>query len=384
MKIAVVIPKYGLIGGAESMAFEVSERLAHMEGMEIHVLANKWVKGNAPVTFHKIPVISFPKFFHPISFAYLVHRWLAVHPQLLVHSHERVFAMDCFTCHGIPHQIWMKNVRQKRMKPFDRATAWVEGKGLNGNRKPLIMAVSSLVKDELLKQYDIPESHIRVIHPGVTLKRYSNPDQHQCRKEIRAVFNVSESEILILFVGMNFEIKRLGLVIQGMAEAVNRIGVGRNMKLMVIGKGDRRRYLKMAASMGVADRLIFTGPVTDVEKYYLAADVFAMPSVFDTFGISVLEAMAAGLPVIITNSVGAKDLVEDGKIGFVLSSSPSVSDMGDALARLTDPTLRLTLGENGKKIAYTRDWDRTAERVVSVYRRIEKQKIKRTCMQDGD
>ena len=74
MRIAVVIPKYGLVGGAETFVFEVCERLALHKEFEIHVFANKWQLGQGRIVFHKVPIIRFPHFLTPISFAYFVNR----------------------------------------------------------------------------------------------------------------------------------------------------------------------------------------------------------------------------------------------------------------------------------------------------------------------
>ncbi|MCK4825744.1 glycosyltransferase, partial [bacterium] len=106
MKIGVVIPKYGLVGGAESVAYEVTERLAKREGLEIHVLANQWRSGTKSITFHKVPIISFPRFMRPISFAYFSNKLIRPKDYDLVHGHDRIFQMDLFTMHGIPHKTW--------------------------------------------------------------------------------------------------------------------------------------------------------------------------------------------------------------------------------------------------------------------------------------
>jgi UDP-glucose:(heptosyl)LPS alpha-1,3-glucosyltransferase len=107
-----------------------------------------------------------------------------------------------------------------------------------------------------------------------------------------------------------------------------------------------------------------------VEKYYLASDIFAMPSRFDTFGLAVLEAMAAGLPVIITPRVGARDIVEPGVNGFILSENPSVPEMTAALAALSVHEKREQMGENGRQIAMRHNWDNTVDKVAELYHQL--------------
>lgn len=372
MKIAVVIPKYGLVGGAEGFAYELTERLAEREGLEIHLFANQWRSRNTSITFHKLPIIPFPRFLRPISFAYFSHKGIRSNDYDLIHSHERIFRMDLFTMHGIPHKTWVKEARQKPLGLFDRATAWVEKNGIAGSRSPMILAVSTLVRDELLKFYDIPESRVRVIHPGVSSDRFTTMDQERCRHEIRQRHGLSPSDVVILFVGMNFEIKRLELVLRGMADLVKKQDKDSNLKLLVVGKGEERRYLRMARDLGIFNRVIFAGVTPKVEDYYLASDIFAMPSRFDTFGLAVLEAMMAGLPVIITQRVGARDLVNSGVQGFVLSEDPSPGDVAEKLAVLMDKENRRRMGENARELALQHTWNRTVDQVEEIYQFLAK------------
>lgn len=367
MKIAVVIPKYGLVGGAEGFVYELTERLAVRKGLEIHVFANKWKRGKAPITFHKVPILVFPRFMRQISFSYFVDKRISSKDYDLVHSHDRIFHADLLTMHGIPHKTWIKETRQKRMSLFDRAMARVEEKVLTGPNMPMVLPVSSLVKNELLRLYDIPESKLRVIHPGVSPDRFSALDRKTCRNEIRARHGLSGRDVVVLFVGMNFEIKRLDLVLRGVAHLVTKDNRNQTLKVLVVGKGEWRRYMALARDLGIGDRVIFTGVTREVEKYYLAGDIFAMPSMYDTFGMAVLEAMMAGLPVIITGKVGAKDLVDSGVHGFVLGEDPSPPDLSEKLAFLMDEKNRMKMGENARQTALQHTWDKVADQVADLY-----------------
>jgi len=367
MKIAVVIPKYGLVGGAEGFAYELTERLAMRSRFEIHLFANQWRQGKAPVIFHKVPMLVFPRFLRQISFAYFANGQIARGGFDLVHSHDRIFQMHLLTMHGIPHEKWIREARDKRLSLFDRSMAWVERKGLEGPNMRMVLPVSGLVKEELLKTYDIAASKMRVIHPGVSLERFSSLDRRNCRLHIRRRHGLSESDVVVLFVGMNFEIKRLKLVIEGVAELIRERKRGANLKVLVVGKGNQAPYQALARDLGITDRVIFAGVTREVEKYYLASDLFAMPSQFDTFGMAVLEAMAAGLPVIITEKVGAKDLVTDGVQGFVLGEEPAPSDFGGKISSLLIKENRLKMGEMAHKTALQHSWDRVADEMEEIY-----------------
>lgn len=371
MKIAVVIPKYGLVGGAEGFSYELTERLALKPGLEIHVFANKWRRGASPVIFHKVPRIVFPRFLRQVSFAYSAGRKILSSNCDLIHSHDRIFRADIFTMHGIPHSTWIKEARRKHLSLFDRSLIWLERKTLQRKDLPLVLPVSNLVKEELLKNYDIPESRLEVIHPGISKGRFEGLDRGACRKEVRSRHGLSERDIVVLFVGMNFEIKRLDLVIKGTAELIARDERFNCLKVLAVGKGEKKRYLTLAKDLGVQENIIFAGVALDIEKYYLACDIFAMPSSFDTFGIAVLEAMFAGLPVIISSKVGARDLIESGVQGFVLED-PSPLEFSRRLEFFTIDENRLKIGANARKSAAGHTWDMVAEKVYNLYRSFER------------
>jgi UDP-glucose:(heptosyl)LPS alpha-1,3-glucosyltransferase len=364
--IAVVIPQYGRIGGAENMAFQLCERLAAM--FDIHVFARKWDEGPSPVTFHKVPMIHFPRWLQPISFAGFAQRKIAGMAFDLVHSHERIFRMDVMTFHGIPHRTWIHDMRQKSLSGFDRATCWAEKKGIENPALKMILPVSTLVKNELSRSYAISEDRVSVMHPGVSIARFSGLDARSCRERIRANHGLSASDVVICFVGMNFEIKRLDLTLQGIA-GMKRDGFFPALpRILIVGKGNSGPYLKMAKELGIGDQVVFAGVTDEVEAYYLASDLFVMPSRMDTFGLVVLEAMAAGLPVVISATVGAADLVTHGGSGFILPEHPTAQDMTASLIRLMNPERRRSMGETARQIAGNHDWDKVAAKMAKIYR----------------
>ncbi|MFH1480451.1 MAG: glycosyltransferase family 4 protein [Pseudomonadota bacterium] len=366
--IAFVIPRFGGVGGSERFVSELADQMVFQEDFEIHVLANRWYNENPLIRFHKIPIIRYPRIMRPVIFAFLVKKEIEKSHFDLIHAHDRIFRMDILTMHGIPHKTWVKKVRHKHLSLFDRTTSWVEKRGINGHYCPVVLPVSELVREELQKLYDIPESKIKVVHPGVSAERFSFFNKEACRNAIRRKYGFLLNDLVILFVSMNFEVKRLDLLIKGMAALVNHDKRCHPVKLLVVGKGNKSKYLQIARNFGVADRIAFCGITHEVEKYYLASDLFVMPSSYDTFGLVVLEAMMAGLPVIITENVGAKDLVRSGVHGFVLKDDPSPSDIAEKIAFFLNRENRLSMGENAKKTAFDHTWDKKGFLMAEIYR----------------
>ena len=367
--IAVVIPKYGLVGGAEQTTAELTDRLANQTDFDFHVLANRWQTSSTSLRFHKIPIFSFPKFLTTLSFAYFVQRQINRNNFSLVHSHERIFTADIFTMHSIPHRYWIHNIRRKEMSLYDLATAWVEKELVyNGNCKKFV-AVSNLTKDIFLQEYKINPDRVAVINHGVDLNDYAQHNKDSVRNAIRHELGINITDPVILFVSMNFEIKGLDDILFSLAKLKAQ---NRKFKLIVAGKGNIKKYTKMAQNYQIISDVTFTGPVNKekIIRMYLASDLYIMLSKFDTFGNVVLEAMAAGLPVIISSNVGAKDLVQEGKNGFIVSNTSDSDYIAAKIALLLDENIRRQLAEASYKTAAQNTWDDVAKKYAAIYENI--------------
>jgi UDP-glucose:(heptosyl)LPS alpha-1,3-glucosyltransferase len=174
---------------------------------------------------------------------------------------------------------------------------------------------------------------------------------------------------------MNFEVKGLDAIIGAVARA-KALRTDAALRLLVVGKGDEPKYRALASSLGVADSVVFAGPQAEgVESFFRAADVLMMLSRFDTFGMVVLEAMAAGLPVILSANVGAKDVVEEGVNGYVLPDGRDAAAAAARLVTLLDGNRRRAMGEAGARTAATHTWARLAEDVARVYEEAIKRRM---------
>jgi len=200
-KVAVVIPKYGLVGGAEQFAAELTDACCSRTDLTFQVFANRWQSDPNVTGFQKIPVISFPKFLTTISFAWFVERRLKQSNCDLVHSHERILAADIYTLHGIPHRYWINQIRRKKtMSLYDRVTDWVERKMVyeGGCRK--FIAVSELTRQIFLKEYPIDPARVVIIHPGVHLPNYAPENKINTRAAIRRELGIGKDELVAIFL----------------------------------------------------------------------------------------------------------------------------------------------------------------------------------------
>jgi UDP-glucose:(heptosyl)LPS alpha-1,3-glucosyltransferase len=271
--------------------------------------------------------------------------------------------------HGIPHPIWVKQIRRKRVLGlFDHTLAHIERHLVQKGPCKHLLAVSSITADQLNAAFAGVAGRIRIVSPGIDVGPFLRWPKQECRSALRARYGWDDEDLLILFVGMNFEIKGLDRIMQAISLAGRSgpAGAGR-LRLIVAGKGNRRKYARLAESLGIGENVVFTGTIeSDIERIYLGCDLFMILSRFDTFGLVVLEAMAAGLPVIISRQVGAKDVVRDGVSGFVVEGE-DVASIAERLHILSRRETRDRMGGAAAETARAHSWRAMAQTVGDLY-----------------
>jgi glycosyltransferase involved in cell wall biosynthesis/GT2 family glycosyltransferase len=214
------------------------------------------------------------------------------------------------------------------------------------------------------------EEEVRQCYPGVDVALTPNGlDHHRFRPDAstswttRHDMGIDPDECVVLFVGGDWDRKGLPIAIDGLSHALMQ---GIRIPLWVVGPGDRVRFEALAAEAGVGDQVRFFGRRADTELFYRAADVFVMPTLYETFCLAAFEAAACGLPLVVTPVHGVNDLVGAGQAGICVERTPAA--IGAALVRLAgDPELRASLGATGRRLSAEFTWERSVEAVLTAY-----------------
>lgn len=231
------------------------------------------------------------------------------------------------------------------------------------SRLGVLGAVSPGVAAEIRRHY--PDLRVVLTPNGVEVERF-RPDR-KARARFRARHCIGDDEVVALFVGGDWQHKGVDVAIDAIARAD---GTGRDsLRLWVVGRGDARRFSALAQARGVANRVTFFGPQADTERFYQAADLFVIPTLYETFSLVAHEAASCALPVVATRVSGIEDLLQADSAGLVVDrTSESVAA---AIARLaSDPVLRRRMGEAGRARVAVLDWQRSVDSVVSLYAEI--------------
>jgi UDP-glucose:(heptosyl)LPS alpha-1,3-glucosyltransferase len=206
---------------------------------------------------------------------------------------------------------------------------------------------------------------IEVIPNGVDTERFSPAID---RVGVRRHLDLKESHRYLLFVGHEFERK-------GLKHAVDALGqLPQECVLLVVGgsPGDADRWSQFTETAGVSDRVLFFGPRSDVELFFQAADVFVLPSAFESFALVALEAMAAGLPTVISPGAAAGDYLEDGTNGFLASTGSEIAEVVERV--LSDSELRKSVTQAARETALLFSWESVAKRYVDVIHSIRRER----------
>jgi glycosyltransferase involved in cell wall biosynthesis len=209
-----------------------------------------------------------------------------------------------------------------------------------------LIAVSPQVRDDLVALGVAPRERFVVIRLGIELDERVARDQNG-RAESRRYLGIPGDRFIVGWIGRMTAVKRTDDVLiafKGLRDS------GVDAVLCMVGDGpDRLQLEERAHELGVARDTVFLGYQEDVAPYYAAFDALVLPSGNEGTPVSVIEALAAELPVVATRVGGVPDVVRDGEDGFLVEAG-ATDDLADRLARLArDPDLRARMGRHGRE-----------------------------------
>ncbi len=206
-----------------------------------------------------------------------------------------------------------------------------------------VIAVSAAVARFQRRFNRVPASRLEVVHGFVEADRFAPGRHHPAAA--RAALGVAAEGPLLGFVGSLFREKGLLDLVRALPAVAAEVP---SVRLVLVGRGpeDYTALLRAEASrLGVADRLVFTGPREDVAPLLPAFDVLVLPSRDDGFSLAVAEAMAAGVPVVATRVGGVPECVEEGRTGLLVPPRRPPALAAALASLLRDPSRRRAMGE---------------------------------------
>jgi UDP-glucose:(heptosyl)LPS alpha-1,3-glucosyltransferase len=339
VKLALICRPFVFHGGLETATAGLIGALVEI-GHEVHLFSTRSQPEIPGVRLHRLPVLDAPRLARVVSFAVLARAAVSRQSFDVVQSHERTLRQDVYRAGEGCHRAYLE-VRARRLglaarvrlraNPYHLTVLALERRILGGEGTGCVVAISRLGKAEIQRLYHLPDARVSVVYNGVDHVRFHPAQRKRFRAETRDALGVPRDAWVALFVGSGFERKGLGPLIEGFALTADARG-----RLVVVGKGDAAPYRALAGRLGVGDRVVWVGARPDVERFYAAADLVALPARYEPFGNVHLEALAAGLPVLASSRAGGSEVVSHRKNGWIVDDPEDPREIQAGLLALSD------------------------------------------------
>lgn len=359
-------------GGAERYSIALVEQLAQRH--EIHVFAQEIGHQWPGVTYHKVPMpFRKPRWVNQLWFA--AATWWATRRGFdVVHSHENTWHGQVQTVHVLPIKFnlfqgrtgwrfalrWFKVLTSPRLLVY----LWLEQLRYAAAPGRQIVVTSNSLRAIMGASYPQTSAYLGVVTPGVD----AVPGLPNAAEKLAARLSLGlpEDRPCILFVGNDYRKKGLPALLAALQHLPEEV------VLAVVGNPAHiPTFLEQANAAGLAQRVFFLGALKDVTPAYLAADCLAHPTLEDTFAMVVLEAMAHGLPVVVSKEsyCGIAGLLTPGVNALILQNPQDAQVLADTLGEvLQDGHRRQRMSDEAVAFARSHQWSQVAVQQEQIYR----------------
>jgi UDP-glucose:(heptosyl)LPS alpha-1,3-glucosyltransferase len=370
--IVFVRQRYAPFGGGEIMLENIMAAFAARQ-RPVAVLSGDWPRYEG-IEFIHCAGRQFPRSQRATSFARAACRKIAEMPPALVQSNDRLPCCDVFRAGEGVHAAYLAERRRfetrlgraaMALSPFHRQTLRLERATYASPRLKAVIAISKMVADDIIRHYDYPAERVHHIPNGVDLGRFNLELRQRHRTAVRSRLDISDDRSVILFVGSGFARKGLLPLMKAVAM------LDGEPEVWVIGHDSRANAFKQAGDrLGLGARLRMLGPQKDTLSWYGAADIAVLPSIYDPFGTVVIEAMASGLPAVVSTGCGARELVDRFEPTLVCDAA-SVNDLAAGLARALQLSSRPETAAKVRAAAEHYDFNVMIKRMIALYESLD-------------
>ncbi len=371
MRVGISSIRFDRRGGSERRAWNLARGLADA-GVEVSIFAAAVEEPDFGAEVNIVPTASGPSFIKVASFRKNLLRALSGRKDIdLVHNQIRPFTDGVVTVGGGCHAEYLERMGNpfNFLNPLHGVVLKMEKERYRPGGCRAVITNSEFARQGLLKYYPIPPENAFVAYNGVDLEKFNPVSARMKRAEIRQKYGLGDG-LIALFVGAGFKRKGLQTALNAIGHAKDMEGNVSKIKLLIAGKDDAGPFLRQAGRLGIPDRLIFAGHVREPELLYGAADIFVLPTKYDPFSNSCLEAMASGLPVITTPQNGVSEILEDGSDGFVLKNPADAAGLAAILQYLGCEKARNEAGKRARLKSENFTWAKTLQKTLEVYKKV--------------
>lgn len=234
------------------------------------------------------------------------------------------------------------------------------------NHVRYVLSPSKTCHEQLQNYYGVPQDKIVAVTNGFNPIEFY-PDG-KIKGKLREKYHLPRGAFIFLFSGSNYERKGLGVLLK----AISILKVKeKDFRLLLVGFTEISPLLPLIASLGIEDKIIFQGFSGQMSQVYRLADAFVLPAYYDPCPNSVYEAMASGLPVIISQNVGQSEWIADGRTGLVTQNVFSAEELAEKLhVLMSSRWLREKIVANASKKIGKFQWNKVSFRLIKLYNKL--------------
>jgi UDP-glucose:(heptosyl)LPS alpha-1,3-glucosyltransferase len=365
LRIAFVVHDYSRHVGHGRYVAELASRFKRDH--DVHVFANTFEEPDpAGITYHHVPawrastLTSILSFVLPAT-ALVQGGFDVVHAQGLCGLRHDVATAHCCQpgWYGALKRAqggltWRQSLSRALITPLEHLA-------LSKPSTRRVIAISELIRRDLAVFFGRADG-VRVIYHGVDSQVFHPRNRAAYRERLRSDLGVAPGHCLALFVG-NLQ--------KGAAAAIRAAARVPAVRLVLVSGSNGDADRAVARAEGAADRVVFHPFSRHIERFFAAADLFIFPTIYESYGMVISEAMASGLPVITSRAAGAAELIDHGENGWLTDDAWEPDQITAGLRALAaDPGLRQRMGAAARSKIEAYTWDRAAEQTMTVYHEV--------------
>jgi UDP-glucose:(heptosyl)LPS alpha-1,3-glucosyltransferase len=313
MRIALIGRRFDAAGGGTERDLLLTAQILTAGGHQVTIYADEIRSRSDGLALRQVAALPLGRALRLISFALRVASLARREGAELILSFARGVNADVVRSGGGAHASYVRAARRwqtvtesatMQLSPYHRAQIALERASLKSRYFRRAIAVSEWVRQDLLKTFTLAPSKVVTLYNGVDLERFAPNHDKSLARRVRHVLAIPDDSWVIAFIGHGFARKGLRFLLDAWPLVNSRA-------CLVVAGTDRATaaYRRHAVQLGIGERVIFVGACAHVEHLFAAVDALVLPSLFEPFGNVVMEAMAAGLPVLCSKLTGAAELI---------------------------------------------------------------------------
>lgn len=294
----------------------------------------------------------------------VVHAMLPVHRCDIYQAHAG-FAFETLASSHLKRRSRLARQMSRlgnRLNPKRRLYAEVEHDLLTSMPTPMVICLSKAMKQKAVSHFHLDPANLAVIPNAVDLKRYDPAAHPQAGTELRAKFGIMPARKMGLFLGQDFARKGLAETLRAMAELDDPSFI-----LLVAGRDDPAPFQHLAATLGLGRNVIFAGATSDPYPFYAAADVVLFPSRFDPFGLVPAEAVAMGVPPIVSSHAGVSELLNHDHNALIVEEPSRIESLVAAMRSALEPATHERLARGCMETREEFSYEKHLNAVIDLY-----------------